>query len=96
MNISTRIAFRYIFTKKNINFISIITFISIVGITVGVAALIVVMSIFNGFRQISESQILAFDPHIRLIPKKSLSTDDLSQLKKKLKLYPKLKYIRQL
>ncbi|MBQ6270027.1 MAG: ABC transporter permease, partial [Bacteroidetes bacterium] len=38
---------------------------------IGVAALIVVLSIFNGFRQISEAQLLGVDPNIRIIPAKS-------------------------
>lgn len=38
---------------------------------IGVAALIVVLSIFNGFRQISEAQLLGVDPNIRIIPEKS-------------------------
>ncbi len=38
------------------------------GITIGVAALICVMSVFNGFRELTESQIVGFDPHLRIVP----------------------------
>ncbi len=91
MDLSTKIAVRYIFAKNKINFISIITFISIVGISVGVAALIVVMSIFNGFRQISEEQLLAFDPHIRLLPKKSLYIENYQHINEKLRFISDIK-----
>jgi lipoprotein-releasing system permease protein len=78
MNIAFKIASRYVFPKNNLNFISIITIISIIGITIGVAALIVVMSIFNGFREISEEVILKIDPAIRIINKNSafINSDD--------------------
>lgn len=66
MKLHNRIAFRYIFSKRRVNLINIISFISIVGITIGVAALICVMSIFKGFREIARDQIIGFDPHIRL------------------------------
>lgn len=66
--LSRKIALRYIFTKRSLNFISVITTLSIIGISVGVAALICVMSLFNGFRNLTEEQILGFDPHFRIIP----------------------------
>lgn len=69
MNLSFRIALRYVYSRKSFNFITIITLISFIGISAGVAALICVMSIFNGFRNIAESQMVGFDPHIRLVSK---------------------------
>lgn len=63
------IALRYIFAKRSFNFITVITVLSIIGITVGVAALIVVISIFNGFQNITKQQFLGFDPHLRIVPK---------------------------
>lgn len=66
MNLSYWIARRYFLSRRNFQFITVISIISIVGIAVGVAALICVMSIFNGFRQLIENQIVGFDPHIRL------------------------------
>ncbi|MCX6155473.1 MAG: ABC transporter permease [Candidatus Kapabacteria bacterium] len=71
MKLYLYIARRYIFSFRSFHFISIITFLSIVGITAGVAALICVMSILNGFRDITESQIVGFDPHFRISTKNS-------------------------
>jgi len=65
-----RIAIRYIFTKRSFHFITVISIISLIGITIGVASLISVLSIFNGFRDFTEKQLIGFDPHIRITAKK--------------------------
>ncbi|HEY6625358.1 MAG TPA: ABC transporter permease, partial [Ignavibacteriaceae bacterium] len=57
---------RYLVSKHKINFITIISFISIAGITVGVAALIVILSVFNGFGSLVTSYLMSLDPHIRI------------------------------
>ncbi len=59
-----KIALRYIFSKHQFNFITIINFLSLIGITIGVASLIIVLSIFNAFQTIAIDQIVGFDPHI--------------------------------
>lgn len=93
MKIELKIANRYIFPKHSINFISIITFISILGISLGVASLIIVLSIFNGFRTISEQAILDVDPAIRITSKNSAYIDDYPKLVKELRSYSKVKNI---
>ncbi len=60
------IAKRYLVSRHKINFISVISFISISGITLGVAALIVVLSVFNGFGSLVKSFLINFDPHLRV------------------------------
>jgi lipoprotein-releasing system permease protein len=65
MNLETFIAKRYLISKHKINFITIISFISIVGVTIGVAALIVVLSVFNGFGSLVTKYMMNFEPHIR-------------------------------
>ncbi|MFP4527328.1 MAG: FtsX-like permease family protein [Candidatus Kapaibacterium sp.] len=84
MNLPLKIALRYIFSKHSFNFITVITAISLVGITVGVAALIVVMSIFNGFRELTESQIVGFDPHLRITPAEGGWLDNPQEITNKL------------
>ncbi|MBE0571511.1 MAG: FtsX-like permease family protein [Ignavibacteriaceae bacterium] len=66
MNFESFIAKRYLASKHKINFITIISFISIAGITVGVAALIIVISVFNGFGSLVTSYLMNLDPHIRI------------------------------
>ncbi|RKY97395.1 MAG: hypothetical protein DRQ13_04730 [Ignavibacteriae bacterium] len=66
MNFESFIAKRYLLSKHNINFITIISIISITGITIGVAALIVILSVFNGFGSLVSSFLMNLDPHIRI------------------------------
>lgn len=85
MKVHNKIALRYIFSKRSFNFISIITFISILGITAGVAALICVLSIFNGFQKLTEQQIVGFDPHIRISPIKGKLIENPKPIIQKIK-----------
>ena len=68
MKLPFRIALRYLFSVRKFHFITFITVISIIGIVIGVAALIIVMSIFNGFGEFTEQQLIGVDPHIRILP----------------------------
>lgn len=69
MNLPRYIAFRYLFTFRKFHFITFITIISMFGIIIGVAALIIVMSIFNGFGEFTEKQLIGYDPHLRIMSK---------------------------
>ncbi len=66
MNIIQFISRRYLFSKKHISLISILTGISIGGITIGTALLIVILSVFNGFFDVIRGYLLTFDPDIRI------------------------------
>ena len=66
MGFESFIAKRYLVSKHKVNFITIISLISITGITIGVAALIIVLSVFNGFGSLVTSFLISFDPHIRI------------------------------
>jgi len=66
MNYERLIARRYLLSKKNFKFVSIISAISITGVTIGVAALVVVLSVFNGFGSLVSSILINFDPHLRI------------------------------
>ena len=58
------IAFRYLRSKRSEGFISIIAGFSLVGIILGVATLIIVMSVMNGFRAELIGRILGLNGHI--------------------------------
>ncbi|MGF1669619.1 MAG: FtsX-like permease family protein [Balneolaceae bacterium] len=66
MNVIKFISQRYLFSKKNISLVSALTLISITGVTIGTALLIVVLSVFNGFFDVIQSLLLSFDPDIRI------------------------------
>ncbi len=61
------IAKRYLRSKHKINFITIISVLSTLGITIGVAALVIVLSVFNGFGSLVTSVLVNFDPHVRIV-----------------------------
>lgn len=60
------IARRYLFSKKHISLISTLTMISITGVTIGTALLIVVLSVFNGFFEVIKGFLLNNDPDVRI------------------------------
>jgi len=78
MTLSFNIARRYLFGKKSVNAINIITSISVLGITVGTAALILILSVFNGFESLISSYFNSFNPEIKMLPAsgKSFELDD--------------------
>lgn len=66
MSFERLIALRYLRSRRQIGMVTLISIISIVGVTVGVAALIVVLSVFNGFSGLVTSILINFDPHLRV------------------------------
>src|SRR6056297_866859 len=66
MNVVRYIASRYLFSRKHVSLISILTGISIGGITIGTALLIVILSVFNGFFDVIRGYLLSFDPDMRI------------------------------
>jgi lipoprotein-releasing system permease protein len=91
MSFEKFIAKRYLLSKHKINFITIISFISITGITLGVAALIVVLSVFNGFGSLVTSFLMNFDPHLRVEYKIDSDQADYEFVKKVIENIPSLK-----
>jgi len=68
-------AFRYLRARRKEGFISVIAGFSFVGIMLGVATLIIVMSVMNGFRVELQSKILGFNGHIVVTPTETPLTD---------------------
>ena len=66
--IEKTIALRYLKPRRNDGFLRIIKFFSFTGIALGVAILIIVMSVMNGFRAELVEKILGFSPHITIKP----------------------------
>ena len=76
------IAFRYLRPKKKEGFLKIISVFSFTGIALGVAILIIVMSVMNGFRTELISKILGFNPHIIVKPYNiQINNEDLDMLR---------------
>ncbi|HCW75500.1 MAG TPA: hypothetical protein DHU63_03065, partial [Candidatus Marinimicrobia bacterium] len=66
MRFEWHLARRYLFSHKQNQYISLVSVISILGMTVGVAALIIAMSVLNGFEQAVTGRIINFLPHVVL------------------------------
>ena len=79
--IEQKIALRYLKPKKKEGFLKVISIFSFTGIFLGVAILIIVMSVMNGFRAELINKILGFNPHIIVKPyDKKINIEDLNNL----------------
>ena len=79
--IEKTIAFRYLKPKRKEGFLKIISIFSFLGIALGVAVLIIVMSVMNGFRTELIDKILGFNAHIIIKPyEKKIESQNLNEL----------------
>ena len=70
MSLPLKIAFRYLKSKKAHNAVNIISIISICGVVVTTAALVCVLSVFNGFKGVIQDRLAHLDPEIAVTPSK--------------------------
>jgi len=84
LNLPLFIAKRYFFSKRKKNFINLISMLSMVGVAFSTAALIIVLSVFNGLEDLLRSLNSSFDPELKIeiVKGKSFEVDDA--LRKKL------------
>ena len=81
---------RFLFSKKSDGYISVFSWFSIIGIMIGVAAIIIVMSVMNGFREELTSRILGVNGHINIMSSKNKITNyDVELLNKDILLFNK-------
>jgi lipoprotein-releasing system permease protein len=78
MNLSYFIARRYLFSRRKKNFINFISILSLVGVAFSTAALIIILSVFNGLEDLLRSLNNSFDPQIKIeaVQGKSFPVDD--------------------
>ncbi len=69
MNTSIYIAKRYLFSRKKVHAINIISGVSMLGVFIGSAALIIILSVFNGFEEVILSQYSNFTPELKIEPR---------------------------
>jgi lipoprotein-releasing system permease protein len=75
-----QIARRYLASRREVSLISIITGISMTGVTLGVAALIVVLSVMNGFYDFVRDLLVSVDPHVRVVSTEAQGIADADSL----------------
>ena len=62
------IARRYLFSKKSTNAINVISAISVIGVAVATMAMVIVLSVFNGFQDLVASFFTNIDPQLKVVP----------------------------
>jgi lipoprotein-releasing system permease protein len=85
------IARRYLFSRKHISLISTLTMISVAGVTLGTALLIVVLSVFNGFFEVIKGYLVDSEPDVRV---ETVSTQPFAynqKMREKLQQIPQIK-----
>lgn len=75
MNTSIYIAKRYLFSRKKMHAINIISGVSMLGVFVGSAALVIILSVFNGFEKVILSLYSNFTPELKIEPKQGKTFD---------------------
>lgn len=68
MNFPFFVARRYLFSKKSTHVINVISSISVIGVAVATMALVIVLSVFNGFHDLVASLFTNFDPQLKVVP----------------------------
>lgn len=78
MNFPFFIARRYLFSKKSTHVINVISSISVIGVAVATMALVVTLSVFNGFHDLVATFFTSFDPQLKVMPAegKTVAADD--------------------
>ncbi|MCK4406646.1 MAG: ABC transporter permease [Bacteroidales bacterium] len=95
MNLPFYIAKRYLISKKSHNIINIISGISVIGITIGTMALIVVLSVFNGFEKLVISLFNTFNPDLVITVKEGKTFNSNEFPSEKVKNIPGVVYFTE-
>lgn len=78
--LSLRIALRYLFSKKSHRAVNIISAISIAGVAVATTAIVVVLSVFNGFSRLSSAQLAKVDADLKITASEGKTIADADSL----------------
>jgi len=81
--LTLKIALRYLFAKKSHRAVNVIALISMLGVAVATMAIVVVLSVFNGFSDLAYSHLSAVDPEVKISPRQGKvieSADSLAHI----------------
>jgi len=95
MNFSLFIARRYLFSRKSHNIINIISLISAIGVMIVTAALVIVLSVFNGFARLSQSLFNSFNPDMAITLKEGKTFTSRELDIRRIKAIQGVKYITE-
>jgi len=88
MNFPFYIARRYLFSKKSTNAINIISAISAIGVAVATMALVVTLSVFNGFHDMVASFFTQMDPQLKVTPLRGKTADAADPILQRIRQLP--------
>lgn len=84
------IARRYLFSKKSTHVINVISSISVIGVAVATMALVIVLSVFNGFHDLVASLFTSFDPQLKVVPVEGKTAPADDPILTKIRLLPQV------
>ena len=90
MNFPFFIARRYLFSKKGTHVINVISSISVIGVAVATMALVIVLSVFNGFHDLVASLFTSFDPQLKVVPVEGKTAPADDPILTKIRLLPQV------
>ena len=93
MKLAARIAIRYLLSKKSHNAINAITLVASCGIAIITAALICMLSVYNGFESLVDSLCSNFDPELRIEPRYGKNFADSKELRDRLVAEPSVSVV---
>lgn len=95
MNFPLLVARRYLFAKRSTNAINIITGISVLGMAIGTAALVLVLSVFNGFEDLLSGLFGHFNPEVKVTPAKGKTFEIDSLVLVKIRALPGIAFVSE-
>ena len=66
--LALRVALRYLFSKKTHNAVNILSLVSVVGVAIATMAMVIVLSVFNGFSDLAAGKLSLMDPDLLVVP----------------------------
>lgn len=66
--LALRVALRYLFSKKTHNAVNILSLVSVVGVAIATMAMVIVLSVFNGFSDLAAGKLSQMDPDLLIAP----------------------------
>lgn len=73
--LALRVALRYLFSKKTHNAVNILSLVSVAGVAVATMAMVIVLSVFNGFSDLAAGKLSMMDPDVLVLPARGKTMD---------------------
>lgn len=78
--LALRIALRYLFSKKSHNAVNLLSYVSVAGVAIATTAMVIVLSVFNGFSDLAAGKLSQLDPNFLITPSQGKVIDNIDSL----------------